>query len=214
MGMLRLKVTSKTSLAVLAGVAVLTVVLSLVVANWVMSPPAGPSPGQSAREFTAALTRWETRPFSHYRLISQSSSNNPAVGRQCQRDLEIQAENVVTVFQNTCPGWADGMTVTDIFYLFGSYIPQTAGSSSPPTLRPGLPTPTPYLPSSSTLGEWVPASDGCHYYLVVAVFDDGLGYPHDIETQLKLPNTNGTFSCLTIDSPQYKVTILSLTPIQ
>lgn len=211
--MLRLNLTSKTSLAVLAGVAVLTVALALVVANWVTSPPVGPSPQQSAREFTAALTRWETRPFSHYRLVSQSSSNNPAVGAQCQRDLEIQAETVVTVFQNTCPGWSDGMTVTDIFGLFRRYIPQTASSSSSsPTLRPGLPTPTPYRPKNPQ-GEWVGASDGCHYYLVVAVFDDQLGYPHDIETQLKLPDSNGTFSCLTIGSPQYKVTIVSLTPI-
>ncbi len=192
-------------LAVLAGGAALMILAAMLVDGLATSPR------EAAHEFAAAQARWEGCPFSHYRLVSQFSSNIPSVGLGCQRELEIQGEQVIKVFQNTCPRWPEGMTVTDIFRLFRRYVPQIADLL--PTPLPGRPTPTPY-PSDSTLGKWVRASDGCSYYFVVADYDAQLGYPHQIETQLWRFSADGTFSCLAIDPPRYVVAILSLTPIE
>ena len=201
----KIKLTPKTLLVVLASGAALTILAAMLVDGLATSPR------EAAHEFAAAQARWDGRPFSHYRLVSQFSSNNPSVGHGCRRDLEIQGEQIIQVFQNTCPGWSEGMTVTDIFRLFRRYVPQTAKLL--PTPLPGSPTPTPY-PQNSTLGKWVRASDGCSYYFVIADYDAQLGYPHQIETQLRYISASGTFSCLAIDPPRYVVTILLLTPIK
>jgi hypothetical protein len=144
------------------------------------------SPQESAQEFAAAQARWERRPFSHYRLVSEISSNNPSVGIGCQRDLEIQDEQVINVFRNDCPDWLGGMTVTDIFRLFRGYVPYTAV----------LPTPTGPKPCP---------------VVIVANFDSHFGYPYSIETQTSLRESG---SCFFIGGPpEYKVKIISLTPI-
>ena len=160
------------------------------------------SPQEAAQAFADAQRRWDGRPFSHYRLVSESSSNDPSVGLGCQRDLEIQNEQVIHVFRNDCPGWLDGMTVTDIFSLFRGYSPQTVGV--PSTSPPGRPVPTPHTPMPTPPGPKL-----CSVVLV-ASFDSQFGYPHSIETQTK-PGIDG---CVMLgDAPKYKVRILSLAPI-
>jgi hypothetical protein len=67
-----------------------------------------PLPSAEARSLALALAehRWAARPFSRYRLVLRAAS-------WCRVDAEIHDEQVVHVFENTCPG--DPRTVSDLF---------------------------------------------------------------------------------------------------
>jgi len=59
-----------------------------------------------ARELAEARNRWFARPVAHYRMVMQAPS-------WCRLDVEIQAEKIVRVFENTCP--TSPRTVTGLF---------------------------------------------------------------------------------------------------
>ncbi|MBK9709945.1 MAG: hypothetical protein IPO81_01225 [Kouleothrix sp.] len=61
-----------------------------------------------AQQLAQAEHRWQTRPFSRYRLVMQAPS-------WCRMDVEIQDERLAHVFENSCPGSI--RTVTDLFQL-------------------------------------------------------------------------------------------------
>jgi hypothetical protein len=158
------------------------------------------SPEKSYQALASAQAQWERRPFSHYRLVSEVSTSFPLPITGCQRDLEIQNEQVIYVFRNDCPDWSEAMTVTDIFRLFGGNVPSTVDLR--PSPRPGIPTPTAYIPRPTPTG-LKPCQN-----VIVANFDGQLGYPHSIETQIELDR------CFILNGPpQYRVKILSLVPI-
>lgn len=59
-----------------------------------------------AAALAEARSRWDTRSFSHYRLVLQAPS-------WCRMDAEIKDEQIVKVYENSCPGGVK--TVTDLF---------------------------------------------------------------------------------------------------
>lgn len=61
-----------------------------------------------AQELADARNRWLSQPVRHYRLVMQAPS-------WCRLDVEIQAEQVVRVFQNSCPNAPQ--TVTSMFEM-------------------------------------------------------------------------------------------------
>ncbi len=61
-----------------------------------------------AQELADARNRWLSQPVRHYRLVMQAPS-------WCRLDVEIQAEQVVRVFENSCPGAPQ--TITDLFEM-------------------------------------------------------------------------------------------------
>ena len=61
-----------------------------------------------ARQLAEARSRWFARPVMHYRLVMRAPS-------WCRLDVEIQAERVVHVFENSCP--TSPRTVTGLFDL-------------------------------------------------------------------------------------------------
>src|SRR5262249_33857112 len=66
------------------------------------------SPVTRAQQFSEARNRWLSQVMTHYRLVMQAPS-------WCQMDVEIQAEKVVHVFENTCP--TAPRTVSGLFDL-------------------------------------------------------------------------------------------------
>jgi hypothetical protein len=100
-----------------------------------------------ALELSAARSRWATRPFSHYRLDLEYGSLG-----YCRQSVEIEDEQVVTVFQNTCAEPAP--TVNELF----DRIERDLGSLS---------------------GNCGPNGCACDGTIVVsATYDAQLGYPH------------------------------------
>ena len=103
------------------------------------------------KQFTAATTRWESRSFSHYRLVMQAPG-------WCRVDVEVRDEQVVAIFQNTCP--IGVRTVTGLFEL----IKQLDGN---PETR-----------------HCAPAGCGCiEVQFAQVVYDDQFGFPRT--TQLR-----------------------------
>jgi len=143
-----------------------------------------------AQQLADARNRWLSRPIPHYRLVMQAPS-------WCRLDVEIQAEQVVRVFQNSCPNAPQ--TVTDMFAMISQL--------------------------DSAAGTIFCAPAGCEctevYYATVS-YDQQLGFPRSIsvrrERQTNWPElwrfflAHGLPSCLTpIDTDV--VNVLSMQPI-
>src|SRR6266508_4743709 len=62
-----------------------------------------------AQALADARNRWLSQPVPHYRLVMQAPS-------WCRLDVEIQAEQVVRVFEDSCP--TSPRTITGLFDLF------------------------------------------------------------------------------------------------
>src|SRR5689334_15961613 len=78
-----------------------------------------PSAFLRAQELADARNRWLSQPVSHYRLVMQAPS-------WCRLDVEIQAERVVRVFENSCP--SAPQTITGMFEMI-SQIDSKAGTT-------------------------------------------------------------------------------------
>lgn len=59
-----------------------------------------------AESWQQAQRRWAAHGFAHYRVVMQAPS-------WCRMDLEIKDEQVVTVYQNSCP--SPPLSVADLF---------------------------------------------------------------------------------------------------
>jgi Family of unknown function (DUF6174) len=70
--------------------------------------PRRPSIASRAQQLADARNRWLSQPVPHYRLVLQAPS-------WCRLDVEIQREQVVHVFENSCP--TSPHTVTGLFDL-------------------------------------------------------------------------------------------------
>jgi uncharacterized protein DUF6174 len=70
--------------------------------------PRSPSIASRAQQLAEARDRWQSQPLPHYRLVMHAPS-------WCRLDVEIQAEKVVHVFENSCP--TSPRTVTGLFDL-------------------------------------------------------------------------------------------------
>jgi hypothetical protein len=57
--------------------------------------------------FHEAQARWRERPVPHYRLVIERPSLS------CQQDVEVRHEQIVRVFEHTCP--IEMLTMTDLF---------------------------------------------------------------------------------------------------
>ena len=68
--------------------------------------PSASSTSGRARELAAARQRWQSRSITHYRLVMQAPS-------WCRLDVEIRAEKIVHVFENSCP--TPPRTITGLF---------------------------------------------------------------------------------------------------
>jgi len=71
-----------------------------------------------AEELADARNRWLSRPVPHYRLVMQAPS-------WCRLDVEIESEQVVRVFENSCP--SAPQTVTGMFEMI-KQIDSAAGT--------------------------------------------------------------------------------------
>jgi uncharacterized protein DUF6174 len=70
--------------------------------------PRSPSIASRAQQLAEARDRWQSQPLPHYRLVMHAPS-------WCRLDVEIQAEQVVRVFENSCP--SAPQTVTGLFEM-------------------------------------------------------------------------------------------------
>jgi len=152
--------------------------------------PRSSSIASRAQQLADARNRWLSQPVPHYRLVMQAPS-------WCRLDVEILAEQVVRVFQNSCPGAPQ--TVTDLFAMI------TQLDSTPETI--------------------FCAPRGCECTEVryaTASYDQQLGFPRSIslrrERQTNWPElwrffmTHGMPICLTpLDTDV--VNVVSLQPI-
>ncbi len=143
-----------------------------------------------AQELTDARNRWLSQPVPHYRLVMQAPS-------WCRLDVEIRAEQVVHVFENSCP--SPPQTVTSMFEMIKQL--------------------------DSAAGTIFCAPDGCEcteVRYVTASYDQQLGFPRSIrlrhERRTNWPMlwsffvAHGLPSCLTpIDTNV--VNVLSMQPI-
>jgi hypothetical protein len=65
-------------------------------------------------ERSAALGRWEQRPFTSYRIALRVE----ALGRVCYQQLDVRGEWVREVIRNTCDSlWVDVLTVEELFAM-------------------------------------------------------------------------------------------------
>ena len=143
-----------------------------------------------AKELDDARSRWLSQPVRHYRMVMQAPS-------WCRLDVEIQAEQVVHIFENSCP--SAPQTVTAMFEMIKQL--------------------------DSAAGTIFCAPDGCECTEVryaTASYDQQLGFPRSIrlrrERQTNWPElwrffvAHGLPSCLTpIDTDV--VNVLSMQPI-
>jgi hypothetical protein len=143
-----------------------------------------------SQELADARNRWLSQPVPHYRLVMQAPS-------WCRLDVEIRAEQVVRVFENSCP--SPPQTVTGMFEMIRQI--------------------------DSAAGTIFCAPDGCECTEVryaAASYDQQLGFPRSIrlrhERQTNWPAlwrfflAHGLPSCLTpIDTNV--VNVLSMQPI-
>jgi hypothetical protein len=143
-----------------------------------------------AQELADAQNRWLSRPVAHYRLVMQAPS-------WCRLDVEIRAEQVVRVFENSCPGAPQ--TVTGMFEMI-KQIDSAAGTIF-----------------------CAPAGCECtEVRYVTASYDQQLGFPRSIrlrhERQANWPElwrffmAHGLPSCLTPTDTDV-VNVLSMQPI-
>ena len=68
--------------------------------------PRPSSMASRAQQLADARNRWLSQPIPHYRLVLQAPS-------WCRLDVEIQSEQVIRVFENSCP--TSPRTVTGLF---------------------------------------------------------------------------------------------------
>ena len=143
-----------------------------------------------AQELADARNRWLSQPVAHYRLVMQAPS-------WCRLDVEIQAEQVVRVFENSCP--SPPQTVTGMFEMIKQL--------------------------DSAAGTIFCAPAGCEcteVRYITASYDQQLGFPRSIrlrrERQTNWPElwhffvAHGLPRCLTpIDTDV--VNVLSMQPI-
>jgi hypothetical protein len=143
-----------------------------------------------AQELADARNRWLAQPVPHYRLVMQAPS-------WCRLDVEIRSEQVVRVFQDSCP--SAPQTVTGMFEMIKQL--------------------------DSAAGTIFCAPSGCEcteVRYVTASYDQQLGFPRSIrlrrERQTNWPElwrffvTHGLPRCLTpIDTDV--VNVLSMQPI-
>ena len=86
----------------------LCVALLLACGLGVLLIPRPSSIASRAQQLADARNRWLSQPVPHYRLVLQAPS-------WCRLDVEIRAEQVVRVFQNSCPNAPQ--TVTGMFEM-------------------------------------------------------------------------------------------------
>jgi hypothetical protein len=84
--------------SLLAGVLVALVVGVVGALGWYFAP---------MTTFHEAQARWRERPVPHYRLVIERPS------LACQQDVEVRHEQIVRVFEHTCP--IEMLTMTDLF---------------------------------------------------------------------------------------------------
>jgi len=154
----------------------------------------------TASGFSAARSRWNSRPFNHYRLVLDYKY---AYGFYfCYQDVEIQDERVIAIFQNRSTGGApsikgncghDPLTITDVFDIFEPFATKrTQGSGGP---------------ACGTV------------YVVRATYDAQLGFPHQIELQEQRDWLNPIYWIRRVctdfgNTPRYdEFTVISLTPL-
>lgn len=170
------------------GLAVFGVLLACGVGALLSTRPS--SSFSRAQELAEARNRWLSRPVPHYRLVMQAPS-------WCRLDVEIQSEQVVRVFEDSCP--SAPQTVTGMFEMI-KQIDSAAGTIF-----------------------CAPAGCECTEVLyVTASYDQQLGFPRSIrlrrERQTNWPElwrffmAHGLPNCLTpIDTDV--VQVLSMQPI-
>jgi hypothetical protein len=84
--------------ALLAGVLMALVIGVIGALGWYFAPMA---------TFREAQERWQQQPVPHYRLVIERPS------LACQQDVEVRHEQIVRVFEHTCP--IELLTMTDLF---------------------------------------------------------------------------------------------------
>jgi hypothetical protein len=143
-----------------------------------------------AQALADARNRWLSQPIAHYRLVMQAPS-------WCRLDVEIQAEQVVRVFEDSCP--STPQTVTGMFDMIKQL--------------------------DSEAGKIFCAPAGCEcteVRYITASYDQQLGFPRSIrlrrERQTNWPElwrffrAHGMPNCLTpIDTDV--VQVISMQPI-
>ena len=88
------------------GLALCVVLLACGLSVLFIPPPS--SLASREQQLADARNRWLSQPVPHYRLVLQAPS-------WCRLDVEIRAEQVVHVFENSCP--SAPLTVTDMFEM-------------------------------------------------------------------------------------------------
>jgi hypothetical protein len=75
---------------------------------------------QHLREFEAMRLRWQANPLAHYRIRVRSHGG----ARVCEQDIEVQGEQVIRTFNDTCRG-RQKFTITALFDALDALIPRT-----------------------------------------------------------------------------------------
>ena len=122
--------------------------LLLTCGSSVLLIPRASSIASRAQQLADARNRWLLQPVSHYRLVMQAPS-------WCRRDVEIQSEQVVHVYEDSCP--SAPQTVTGMFEMIKQL--------------------------DSTADTTFCAPDGCEcteVRYVAASYDQQLGFPRSI----------------------------------
>jgi hypothetical protein len=142
-------------------------------------------------EFEAAQELWESRPFSHYRLVARYWTQID----YCEEDVEILNEEVVSVYPTDNCRELGHRSVTELFEMFTGYV-----GDGP--RRPEV-------------------GNGCEFWYVDAIYDEVLGYPTFMKNQtiLNIDERNQyvtrehSFSCLLFGPVQLTLEIESVTPL-
>jgi Family of unknown function (DUF6174) len=135
---------SRNKSLVIGGFIVTVLVISgIVLANQDKSP----------EQLTAAKQKWQRNAVSHYRLsLNYSNLDN------CQQEVEIKDDKVISRKKNTCSTIPSVQTITDLFQYIESANNQKCG----------------------------PNGCACDGPIAVnVVYDSQLGYPRQIEMQLQ-----------------------------
>ena len=147
------------------------------------------------KQLEIAKSLWTARNLNHYRLVVVKSEH-PRSSDQCQQDIEIQDEKVITVFQDTCKdslfvkrviSEQPSLTITDLFHQIEHYT------------------------SKRQCGP-----NGCQCDGVIranVVYDTQFGYPHTMSIELKpFPYQNWIWTCTLVGFSSKKFSVLSLSP--
>jgi len=111
------------------------------------------SQDKSLEKLTIAKQKWQGKAVSHYRLTLHYSHLN-----DCQQQIEIKDEKVISRQKNTCATIPSVQTITDLFHHIESANNQKCGPNGC-------------------------ACDGP--VAVNVIYDSQLGYPRQIEMQLQ-----------------------------